>query len=137
MFPVKSFAELLGILEPFCQMMVDLLNMFERAAVQCSDENLQIQFDFGSSFAPLHVDLTHFRQTISIVEQTIIPTYIYKIHNIWEMLGLFQDETISRIVPSALKTDEIVRWVSEYDQDFWPDNTPTQPKTGIASLDKK
>ena len=51
-----------GAVEPYAQMMGDLLKLFERAAAQRTDNNVAIEFDFGAHLPQLDFDIRSFRQ---------------------------------------------------------------------------
>ena len=53
------------VVEPFSEMMSDLLLMFEKAGAKTTNNNLDIEFDFDNAKSDLKFDLESFRKWIN------------------------------------------------------------------------
>ena len=123
--------------EPYAQMMSDLLAMFERAAAQRTDNNVAIEFDFGADMPQLDFDLHSFRQWLERWKKvsTVLTVNIWDIELLWKLAQVLRPERdleqVSRNHPS------VGRWIDEYDSQRWPANNPPPPRSGNADLDAR
>lgn len=130
-------AALLNAMQPFSQMLNDLLRMFEQASVQYSNVNLKIQFDFDANTQPFQFDLEHFREAAHDATSLIQRKHLCLIKRPWPLIDAFdifhcQD---FRNLPRVTST-KTYQWLQEYTEDIWPNFMPEISKTEIESLDQ-
>ena len=73
--------------QPYAEMMSDLLCMFETAWANKTNENLAISFDFGQDFSELKFNLYHFKNYLEIWKK-VSGIYLANQYNrkiIWEL----------------------------------------------------
>lgn len=126
-----SVEELLNALftsiEPFCEMLKDLLEVFSKAGAKYSDKNLKIAVDFGK----LKIDLENFKldvETISKLIRKSVKTYF--VDDPWRLRELFQFDKNSYCVWNYAETEnsEIHDWVVSYTNNKLPPYFPHVPK---------
>ncbi len=108
---IKVFFE---SMQPFSDMMVDLLCMFEEIAVKKTNKNLNIKFDFDKGKMPHTISLNHFKETTSIWSD-INSEYEIPVFNVgtyWQLLKSIkiQDEV-------KLKNNSVNSWLDSYEKD--------------------
>lgn len=118
---------------PYALMMNDLLEMFVEAGARTTDDNLLIDFDFGSDeVSDFEFDLEHFRawrETWSQF-QAALPVRVWNHDHLWSL------EEVLRDWREGEPSDPVVRsWLSDYRDGAWPDELPGPPSTGHAGLD--
>lgn len=132
----KLLMAILTAMQPFSQMMRDLLKMFEKASAGQGDYNLRIHMEFGSMDDTLDFDLENFRQYEKMTEQAcrIVETQIPK--ELWKMVNAYRRDGMIRN-KTHIGQDDICRWIEEYhSEDKWPDFVPERPSMGEPRLDK-
>lgn len=128
---------LLRVMEPYSQMMVDLLKMFERASAQSTDNNIQISFDFENKTNNLTFDLKNFKRQIKIVTSTYIKLIVPKIEKPFELVEFFYGLLFGKCCQYCAKYIYPNEWLDIYfNKDVWPNINLEQPKTGIYEFDK-
>lgn len=126
---------ILTAMQPFSQMMSDLLEMFIKASAAQGDCNLRMRIEFDSLNDALDFDLANFKQYEAITKQTcktveaIVPKDLFKMRNIYEK-GCVTNYKI------PIEQDDISQWIEEYQsKDRWPDFIPKRPSMGVQRLD--
>lgn len=114
-------------IEPFSEMLKDLLEVFSKAGAKYGDKNLKIEVDFGK----LEIDLEKFKVDVETISEQIhkaVKTYF--LNNPWELRKLFQfDENMySTWDVKSIENEEIREWVTLYLNGVLPDYFPKQPK---------
>jgi len=128
-------AAVLNAMQPFSQMLNDLLCMFEKASAQYNNVNLQIRFDFNASDQPFQFDLENFRKTVH--SSTALKKNINLIGRPWDLIQVFDIFRCRDFCNKPqLASSSACQWLDEYNNDTWPDFLPEVPVAGIKSLDK-
>lgn len=128
-------AAVLNAMQPFSQMLNDLLCMFEKASAQYSNTNLQIQFNFKENDQPFQFDLENFRKTVHI--STSLKKNINLIGEPWTLIDAFDIFRCRYFCNRPqIASSNICQWLDEYENDTWPNFLPEVPTAGIESLDK-
>jgi len=100
--------------QPFSDMMVDLLKMFEEISVKQTDKNLDIEFDFDKGKLPTTVNLEQFKSyTASMVEidkEYDIPDL--DDNQLWDLLNILKQSDTINGIPSDIKS-----WLAVYEND--------------------
>ena len=109
----KLLMAILTAMQPFSQMMCDLLKMFEKASAGQGDYNLRIHMEFGSMDDTLDFDLENFRQYEKMTEQAcrIVETQIPK--ELWKMVNAYRRDGMIRN-KTHIGQDDICLWIEEY-----------------------
>jgi len=122
--------------QPYAEMMADLLRMFEKAGAKQTDKNLAILFKFDEDLPELSFDLSHFRDWLESWTR-VIGKYLA---NVWNSNTLW---ALSSVLSEwdwgiRLRDPEAQRWVFEYmEQRVWPDFSLSAPHTGNSDLDQR
>ena len=126
-----SVEELLNALfksiEPFSEMLKDLLEVFSKAGAKYSDKNLKIAVDFGK----LNVDLENFKVDVETITQLVkksVKTYF--IANPWSLRELFCFRKNGYCAWDSAEIDDraIREWVDAYCKDILPPSFPSAPR---------
>ncbi|MDE6627233.1 MAG: hypothetical protein K2K56_12795 [Lachnospiraceae bacterium] len=127
---------ILTAMQPFSQMICDLLKMFEKASAGQGDYNLQIKMKFKRKSNELKFNLEEFRQCEKTTEEICekgkgtIPRDIHK------LVDIFRNHT-NFININFIEQKDIDQWLDEYDnEDRWPDFIPQRPSMVEPRLDK-
>lgn len=121
--------------EPFSNMLTDLLKMFECAAAQASNTNLQIKFDFGQGKICPDIDLENFRKTVRSTSPHLLQEHIRIAQDPMALWNIFLHQCGDWTCYPRASSPQITKWLDEYNEDRWPDFFPSAPKSGISALD--
>lgn len=135
----ELIAALLQTMEPFSNMMTDLLQMFESAGAQASDNNLLVKFDFKKAKDSFSLDLDQFKRQIEKVQMVRSWISVLAINAPWEMIHILKNAVAEAYNYNFLDLpDDIAKWMFEYrEKDTWPKFFPQQPKSNIENIDKR
>lgn len=127
---------ILTAMQPFSQMVSDLLKMFIKASAGQGDHNLRIHMEFDSLNDALDFDLEKFRQYEKATKQTRRTVETIMPKNLWEMKRIYEQGWVTNnIMP--IEQDDINQWIEEYQsKDRWPDFIPQRPLMGVQRLDE-
>jgi hypothetical protein len=137
--PVEEFlVAFFEVVQPFADMMVDLLQFVEKARANQGKANLQVKFDFDRDLPPLSFDLNHFRRW----QETWQSVFgIFRI-NVWnnDLLWRLNNLTRFRSMDAVVHDDQLRRWLADYYQGpsgggDWSPTEPPAPKSGVDYLD--
>jgi hypothetical protein len=113
------------VVEPFSEMMSDLLLMFEKAGAKTTNNNLDIEFDFDNAKSDLKFDLENFRKWIN-VWRSVKNKYnanLWDTKSIWSLSRIFGDRNYRS------QNRELKKWLLEYyEMKLWPDFLINLPK---------
>jgi len=135
--PVEEFLVVFfRVMQPFADMMADLLRFFEEANANQGKLNLAVRFNFDKDLPPLQFDLEHFRRWQESW-QRMAGTYLA---NLWNSNSLWQLNRLLRSRDIRVRNPHIQQWLAEYYKDDnrrgqWPDAEPPSPQCGISELD--
>lgn len=125
-----------SVVQPFADMMVDLLRLFEEADAKQGKLNLKVRFNFDKKLPPLEFDIEHFRSWQESWQQVAgtFQANQWNIGTLWKLNGILGSRNATVLNP-AMK-----RWLAEYntgkhDRGTWPDAEPPSPQCGIPDLD--
>ena len=124
------------VVQPFADMMVDLLRLFEEAAANQGKLNLAVRFNFEKDLPPLEFDLEHFRRWQESW-QRVAGTYLA---NLWNSNSLWQLNGLLRSMDARVRNPRMQQWLADYykgnnRRGQWPDVEPPSPRSGIPELD--
>jgi len=130
-----------NVIQPFSEMMSDLLVMFERDGAKKTSKNLLISFNVDKKKKPYKFDIEKFKETIEVMENTIqkysqvniTNDVLWRINDILKKPSEFYNEDPDTVICNI----SIKKWIDTYYQGSWPDFMPSQPLTGITLLDQK
>ncbi|MEW5871477.1 MAG: hypothetical protein AB1894_19545 [Chloroflexota bacterium] len=120
------------IIQPFSEMMSDLLAMFEKAGAKRTDRNLAIEFDFGRELPNLKFDIEHFRDWLSVWRKVsgYFDVNLWNFNTIWQLNGIFSEQT------PQYYDERVKSWIDKYRRErIWPDDLLPAPRSGIPELD--
>lgn len=127
---------ILTAMQPFSQMMSDLLRMFIKASAGQGDCNLRIHMEFGDLNDVLDFDLEKFKQYEETTKQTCRTVKAIMPKNLWEMKKIYAQDRIT-INKVPIEQDDINQWIKEYQsKNRWPDFIPKRPSMGMRRLDE-
>ena len=135
--PVEDFlVAFFRVVQPFADMMVDLLRFFEEANATQGKQNLAVRFDFEKDLPPLEFDLEHFRMWQEIW-QRVAGSFLA---NLWNHDTLWQLNGILRSMNDRVRDPSMQRWLDSYyagnnRRGRWPDAEPPAPRSGNPELD--
>ena len=121
-------------IQPYAEMMSDLLQMFEKAGAKQTNHNIGINFDFGKGVPELSFDLRHFRDWTKVWSEVTatVNANIWNTETIWQLGHCFNNNL------NHTQDEEAIKWLIEYDDDKrWPDRILAAPKSGINELDRR
>jgi hypothetical protein len=124
------------VVQPFAEMLVDLLRFFEEAKANQGKENLRVKFNFDKDLPPLSFDLEHFRKWQEAWRQ-VTGTFVVNIWNsnsLWGLNGVLRSRDV-RVGDVSVQT-----WLAEYYEGSnrrgaWPAVEPPPPRSGVRDLD--
>lgn len=121
-------------IQPFAEMMSDLLAMFEKAGAKQTDKNLNVHFNFDKEYEELKFDLSHFRDWL-LTWHRISSFYLV---NLWNGNTLWRLNKVLSKWNVRLKDSKMKSWCDQYfGGSNWPDFMPAAPITGNSSLDER
>jgi len=120
--------------QPYAEMMSDLLRMFETAGAKQTNRNLAISFNFNQNYPELKFDLSHFRSWIETWER-VLGIYLanqWNYNTIWMLNSALRENNDEDVNDSKLKS-----WLNQYMRErIWPDFQLHAPISGESDLDK-
>ena len=121
------------VVEPFSEMMSDLLLMFENAGAKTTNNNLEIEFDFDNINSDLKFDLENFRKWI-IVWKEIKNKYKA---NLWNYDSILSVWRIFRNRNYRSQNPELQKWLLDYrERKLWPNFSLNLPMCSNPELFK-
>jgi len=121
------------VVEPFSEMMSDLLLMFENAGAKTSNNNLNIELNFDNLKSDLKFDLENFKKWINIWRKVKnkYNANLWNIELIWSLSQIFGYRNYRSQNP------ELKRWLLEYNERMlWPDFLLKLPKCSNTTLNQ-
>jgi|SanBayMetagenome_1026888.scaffolds.fasta_scaffold19143_1 hypothetical protein len=119
--------------QPYVEMMSDLLCMFEKAGAKQTNKNLAISFDFGKNIPELKFDLSHFKNFIEVWKR-VSEVYLaneWDVETIWKLNNLLRENS------GDTQNLDLQTWLDQYsEQKVWPDLQLPAPRSGDLDLDK-
>src|SRR3990172_489735 len=124
------------VVQPFADMMTDLLRMFEEADASQGKLNLAVRFNFDKDLPPLEFDLEHFRRWQESW-QRVAGTYLA---NRWNSDTLWQLNSLLRSMNTQVRDPRMKQWLDDYfgndnSRGQWSDAEPPSPQCGVPKLD--
>ena len=124
------------VVQPFADMMVDLLRLFEEAEATQGKQNLTVRFDFDKDLSPLEFDLEHFRRWQESW-QRVAGSFLA---NVWNHDSLWRLNGFLCSMNDRVRDPRMQRWLDGYyagnnRRGQWPDAEPPPPQCGIPELD--
>ena len=135
--PVEDFlVAFFKVVQPFADMMVDLLRLFEEAKANQGKLNLAVRFNFDKDLPPLEFDLENFRKWQE-TWQRVAGTFLA---NLWNYDSLWQLNGLVRSMDATVRDPRMQQWLAVYyggtnRRGHWSDVEPPSPRSGIAGLD--
>lgn len=134
----ELLAAFIRALEPFSRMMSDLLEMFQNASAFKTDNNLLIEFDFEKSKNKFNLNLEAFKD-ITHKSKAVLNYYKYRLksdRSLFKVIDLMNSCITSNyyIVDNS---NDVKRWIKEYENDKWPTFIPEKPIVGMKEIDEK
>ncbi|MEX0359585.1 MAG: hypothetical protein AB3N10_01225, partial [Allomuricauda sp.] len=112
------------VVQPFSMMMSEILSFFEEFAIKSTNDNLDIELDFGKDFSQLQFDVNAFKNWVTQWRniESIIVTVEWDSENLWNLNGVLRSNSIKD------KHPELSEWERMYEDDLtWPDFYPPFP----------
>lgn len=124
------------VVQPFSDMMSDLLRVFEKAGIKHGKVNLQVRFHFDEQTSPLDFDLKHFRQW---QEEWQRVAGIFLV-NLWSYDALWKLNGVVRQMDASVRDEQMQDWLNQYrgsegQSARMSGEEPLPPKSGVAELD--
>lgn len=124
------------VVQPFADMMVDLLRLFEEAGANQGKLNLAVRFNFDKDLPPLEFDLEHFRRWQESW-QRVAGTYLA---NLWNGNSLWSLNSLLRSMDAKVRDPSMKQWLDDYfgrdnRRGRWSDTEPASPQCGVQELD--
>jgi len=122
-------------IQPYAEMMVDLLKMFEKAGANRTDRNMVIKFNFDQDLSPLTFDLEHFRIWLDAWKRLKgkYLTNVWTANLLWSLNSAFRSD----VWKTPLRDAQATRWISEYrERRSWPQFTLSVPISEDPDLDE-
>jgi len=120
--------------QPYAEMMSDLLRMFETAGAKQTNKNLAISFNFNQNHPELKFDLSHFRSWLETWER-VLGIYLanqWNYDTIWKLNSALHESNDEDVNNSDLKG-----WLNQYMKEgTWPDFQLHALISGESDLDK-
>ncbi|MBD5478170.1 MAG: hypothetical protein HDR14_02600 [Lachnospiraceae bacterium] len=127
---------ILTAMQPFSQMICDLLKMFEKASAGQGDYNLRIQMKFKGMDNALNFSLENFRQYEKTTVQTCRTMKAKIPKNLWKLIDIYRQSWITANI-DYINQNDIDQWLDEYYHNGkCPDFVPQRLSLGIPCLDK-
>jgi len=119
--------------QPYAEMMTDLLCMFEKAGAKQTNKNIAISFDFGQDIPDLKFDLSYFRQCVETWKRV---SGIY-LANKWDSDTIWSLNRVLRENNENTRNPNLKKWLDQYlKEKIWPDIQLPSPCSGNLDLDK-
>jgi len=119
--------------QPYVEMMSDLLCMFEKAGAKQTNKNIAISFDFGQAIPDLKFDLSYFRNYVEIWKRV---SGIY-LANKWDKNIIWSLDKVLKESSENIQNPNLQIWLSQYlEKKVWPDIQLPAPCSGNLDLDK-
>jgi len=119
--------------QPYAEMMTDLLCMFEKAGAKQTNKNIAISFDFGQDIPDLKFDLSYFRQCVETWKRV---SGIY-LANKWDSDTIWSLNRVLRENNKNTQNSNLERWLDQYSNErVWTDIQLPAPRSGNPDLDK-
>lgn len=135
--PVEDFlVAFFKVVQPFADMMVDLLRLFEEAKANQGKLNLAVRFNFDKDLPPLQFDLNHFRKWQE-TWQRVAGVFLA---NLWNQNSLWQLNGLLRSMDARVRDSRMQRWLAVYSdgkngRGHFADEEPPTPQSGVSELD--
>jgi hypothetical protein len=126
--------------EPFAQMMGDVLAMFARAAARRSDTNLKLAVD-SDKLGSIAFDLEPFREQVERLQRTIAMRRrrVWNVQNGWQLMRVIDDSKFigvkSGLKPSSPTSDRVSSWLKVMASEHTFPPLPPPPLSGNAVFD--
>jgi len=132
----EFLAAFFRVVQPFADMMVDLLCLFEKADANQGKMNLVVRFNFDKDLPSLEFDLEHFRRWQESW-QRVAGTYLA---NLWNSNTLWQLNSLLRSMNAQVRDPRMKQWLDDYSwsdnrRGRWSDTEPPSPRCGFPELD--
>ncbi len=119
--------------QPYAEMMTDLLCMFEKAGAKQTNKNIAISFDFRQDIPELEFDLSNFRKWIESWKKV---SGIY-LANKWDKNNIWRLNAVLRENNENIQNQNLQIWLSQYlEQKVWPDIPLPTPCSDNLELNK-
>lgn len=134
----KLLAALLKALEPFSQMMVELLSLYSNAGARSNNNNIEIEFEFGDESKRYSLD--DFKKSVyDVQERTVIKA---RLQDPWKLINRMKSIEDGRFsesnnLPEYDYYKQICVWLDTYRNDILPECLPEFPVTQCDQLDRK
>jgi hypothetical protein len=132
---IKAF---FSAVEPFTQMMSDILQMFAAAGAKQSAHNMQVRFDFDRKMS-LSFDLEQFRMWFSTWEKVreLQRVREWDYNSLWGVWKALRSEIqLSNDLMGAAGT-AAESWAHDYmERLIWPRQIPEPPESGVEDLNQ-
>ncbi len=123
-------------IQPYAEMMIDLLRMFEQVGANRTDKNIVVKFNFDNNLPDLGFDLKHFRvwlETWRKLKAKFLAN-VWTSQSLWNLNGILRENNRE----SVLRNEEARRWVLEYrERRVWPNYILSAPSSGDLDLDQQ
>lgn len=124
------------VVQPFADMMVDLLRLFEEAGANRGKLNLAVRFNFDKDLPPLEFDLEHFRRWQESW-QRVAGIYLA---NLWNGNSLWSLNSLLGSMDVKVRDPSMKQWLDDYSgrdnrRGRWSDTEPPPPQCGAPELD--
>lgn len=127
---------ILTAMQPFSQMICDLLKMFTKASAGQGDCNLRVHMEFENMDDKLDFSLENFRQYEKKTVQTFRTGDAIIPRDLKRMVDIYRDH-INCINLEFIEQEDIIQWLNEYEkEDRWPDFVPQRPSMVVPRLDE-
>jgi len=123
--------------QPFVDMMGELLAMYEQAGASVGNENLAVKFDFGREHAGLQFDLRHFRQWVEGWRKgmQIVEEELWNYSSLWKLNSALRPDVVGFRESNAELVEPLLReWIRSEPSDQWQ-RVPQAPRAAFADLD--
>ncbi len=119
--------------QPYAEMMSDLMQMFEKAGAKQTNHNLAVRFNFDRDIPELSFDLSHFRSW-SETWKKVADTYLA---NLWDNQTIWALNSALRGRNEDVRNPLLRRWLTEYmERRLWPNFMLPAPRSGDQRLDE-
>ena len=124
----------LNAVSPYSSMMSELLTIFEKSGVKSTNQNMPINYDFGTGAPETLFDIEHFKQEIEVWNEVVqeFSTRVWGEEQLWNL-----NRVLSGYININETNPEVTDWLEEYRSGIWPDVIPDCPGSGVPDLDTK
>lgn len=139
--PTEVLVAVLGAVQPWAQMMQDLLRLLQACGATRSKTAVRAQVDLRRATEELDLDLRDFAEAVASYE-TVRRSVL---RSTWSFRALFELQPLVGSVPDDVATPAgVAAWVDAYEGDRsqpvadvpWPDPPAEPPRSGHADLDR-